>query len=304
MTIAEIKTSIEFLEQRGLIVELFFLFKNNNEISIKKGRLHEDIQMPIVNNIVRPYLEKELNIAEDIIDYNPAITPDRRVLSKISKEEIEQYNLEVVGMEYLDDENRYEDIWAYMIRISQGINQIVLVRKSFPSHILKKDFAMWLRQGRFTKFENNVFSLDKKFDALLINDEFIVFQKTNFEKSFLFDIKMEEQARRNTKEIRDNYNLLEINDASIDEYLDIPTIAKLQKVDMALITDGTMSYDNLSQFCDEFNLSIAKNDATHRFAPQNKAEFKKFIKLLSDDYLESGLTERHYDVHSKERLTT
>lgn len=73
---------------------------------------------------------------------------------------------------------------------------------------------------------------------------------------------------------------------------------------MSLLEDGTMSYEKLSSFCNDFNITIRRDDATRKFLPLDKKEFKIFVKLLSDDYLESSLTQRKYDAHSKERLNT
>ncbi len=190
-----------------------------------------------------------------------------------------------------------------MIKISQGENEIIAVRKKFSSHVLKKGFSLWNNNGQFEKFDNKVFTLDERVDAFLINGEFVIFQRTNFEQVFIYNIQLELQAKRNAKELVEQYNLLDLSEDKISEYLDKPAISKLRKIDMSLIEDGTMSYTNLNQFCNDFGIEIEKDDTNQTFKPKDKKEFKFFIKLLSDDYLKSGLTERKYDVHSKEILS-
>jgi hypothetical protein len=90
--------------------------------------------------------------------------------------------------------------------------------------------------------------------------------------------------------------------ADLEAYLDKHSISRLRRIDMSLLEDGTMSYKKLKEFCEEFGISIRRDDSAKKFMPQDKREFKIFVKLLSDDYLESGLTQRKYDAHSKERL--
>lgn len=305
MTIQELETSIRFLDQDNITVELFFLFKDNDEVCVKKALLGIDLQLPIVREIVRPFISRELSSAEDIIQYDPSITPDRKSLFEIDSSEIEQYRLammEADEIEAFNHDDWYENIRGYMIKISQWQNEITAIRKSFSTHTMKKWFSIRNRNGQFTKFDNKVFTLDERIDAFLVNNKFIIFQRTNFEQTFMYNIQLEVQARRNAQELIDRYNILEVTSEHLNEYLDRHCISKLRKIDMSLIEDGTMSYVNLNGFCNYFNIDIGKDDDNQKFKPENKKQFKTFIKILSDDYLESRLTSRKYAANSKERF--
>lgn len=304
ITVEQLKNKINFLQQGGLVVELFFLFKQEDDIQIKRGRLKESVQSSLVEELIKPFLKNEVYSAENIIAYDPTLSPDKKTIFEIDQSEIEQYALSMGNeIEDFDDSEGYDDIWAYMIKVSKGDQELVVVRKKFGSHILKKGFSLWLSGGQFAKFDKSVLTLDEHVDAFLINDKFYVFQRTNFERCFLFDEKIKVQAERNVQEIISEYKLLSLEGVDIEPYLDKHSISRLRRIDMSLIQDGTMSYKNLSKFCEEFGISIQRDDVAKKFMPQNKKEFKFFVKLLSDDYLESGLTQRKYDAHSKERLT-
>jgi|GEM_PF-7040487 len=304
ITAEQLKKKIEFLQQDSLTVELFFLFKQEDDIQIKRGRLKDSIQKPLVEELIRPFLEREVDSTESIIAYDSTLSPDKKTLFEIDKSEIEQYALSVDNeIEDFDDSEGYNDIWGYMIKVSKVNQELVVVRKKFGSHTLKKGFSLWLSGGQFARFDKSVLTLDEHADAVLINGKFYVFQRTNFERCFLFDEKIKVQAERNAKEIISEHKLLSLEEGvDIASYLDKHSISRLRRIDMSLIQDGTMSYKKLSKFCEEFGINIQKDDSARKFMPRDKKEFKIFVKLLSDDFLESGLTQRKYDAHSKERL--
>jgi hypothetical protein len=305
ITVEELKKQIDFLKENNLVVELFFLFKQEDDIQIKRGRLKNCIQKSLVEELVRPFLEEEIDSTEDIVPYDPTLSPDKKILFEINQSDVEQYSLSMSNdIEDFDDSMGYDDIWGYMIKVSKNSQELVVVRKKFGLHTLKKGFSLWLSGGQFIKFDNNILTLDEHADAVLINGKFYVFQRTNFERCFLFDEKIKVQAERNAKEIINGYKLLVLNEGvNIESYLDKHSISRLRRIDMSLIKDGTMSYQKLIEFCDDFGISITRSDSEKKFMPKDKREFKIFVKLLSDDYLESALTQRKYDVHSKERLS-
>lgn len=301
MKIQTIQEGISFLSSNSLTVELFFLIKEEDEVVVKRGRLAKEIQLSIVKDVIKPFLDKEIRLAEAVMDYDPALSPDKRTLFTIAASEIEQYSLNAnLDIPEFNCRKGYDKVWGYMLKVSNGENEIVAVRKRFGSHTLKSGISLWLSNGQFTKFDNDIFTIDEHIDAFLLNGEFIVFQRTNFERCFLFESKLRDQAIRNVKELVSTYKILEISDENIEQFLDKPTISKLRKIDMSLIEDGTMSFDNLTIFCTGWKITIKHSE--DKFTPKNKGEFKVFVKLLSDDFLESGLTERKYDSHSKEIL--
>lgn len=307
MNLQDIKNYIAFLNNPNCVVELIFLLNNEDEINPRRWYLSSDIQQEVISRIVKPYLISKLNMTDDLFDYDPTITPDKEVIFQINSDEIEQYNIALSNpddIEELNEEMDYENIWWYIIKVTNDDKELLVIRKTFPTHILKKWFSLWKNNGQYAKFESNIFTLDERMDAIKIGEYFYIFQRTNFERTFLFEIELKKQATRNAKELMSTHGILDISDDLLEECInDKQSISRLRKIDMSLLEDWTMSFENLKNFCTDFGVAVSIHSTEPKFQPSNKKEFKIFVKLLSDDFLESKLTNRKYDSHSKAILT-
>lgn len=297
-------------------VELFILDKpqSNNEgelrFNVYKGRMHQDMPDQFADmffpKIKKLLLEREY----DILDYEPALTPDRRVIWQYPTEEVPLYN-EILNRlphiednYYDDDELPYENIWALWIKFYIGNNNFFLLKKITPSKVLETGsiLACVFNRDVFKKLNSDVLKIDSSVDVIAYNNLLIFENKQHFENVLQYDEIIQEVATQTLEQI----NEIEIieNFDTFKEYLvdDYHSLRKLNILSQKQYF-REKTFDDYKRIIEDYNVGINSDPESRKFIVTDKEQAKLLIKVLNDDYLKSELTNIKYAANSKEDIT-
>lgn len=197
MTKEELQNTLAFLDNEAIPnVEIYILdepVENEEgelEVNIYKGRMHEDMPEQIVD-LFFPKMRRILIQRDyELETYNPAVTPDRKVIWQQASADVPFYNL-ILGklphanQNYYDDDTlAYENIWAIWIKFRVGRDNFYLLKKITPSKVLTTGGVMaWVFRGEtFRRLEKDVLTIDGHFDVFACNDTLILRTKQILKK--------------------------------------------------------------------------------------------------------------------------
>jgi len=316
MTREELINHLAFLDlEETPTVEVYILdqpvaVENGIDLNIYKGRMHEDLDQQIIDTFYPKIRSRLIRKQYDLVSYNPALTPDRTVNWFYPSDEVPFYGIVLEKLGELDDDDPiyydntilpYPDIWALWIRISIQGNDFYFLRKITPQKVLDTGgkLSLIFSQTVFRKLDQNVLTIDGNFDVFALNGTLIFENKTNFEKTLLY----EEVKRQVANETLDDIQAIDIieNFDELRGFLvdDKHSINKLNKL-------KEKEYFRHKTFADyhsiirDYNVPVTVDEANGKFNISNKAEAKQLIKVLNDDYLKSELTDLKYAANSKE----
>lgn len=320
MTREELLSHLAFLElEETPTVEVYILdqpfdSENGIDLNIYKGRMHEDLDQQIIDTFYPKIRSRLVRRQYDLVPYNPALTPDRTVNWFYPSDEVPFYGIVLKKLAEIDDENptyydntvlSYSDIWALWIKIRTQGNEFYFLRKITPQKVLNTGgkLALIFSQTVFRKLDQNVLTIDGNFDVFALNGTLIFENKTNFEKTLLY----EEIKRQVANETLDEIQSIDIieNFDDLRGYLedDKHSINKLNKL-------REKEYFRQKTFADyhriirDYAVPVTVDEENGKFNISSKAEAKQLIKVLNDDYLKSELTDLKYSANSKEETST
>ncbi len=135
--------------------------------------------------------------------------------------------------------------------------------------------------------------------VLITGEDIFVFSESKFERLFGYSAKKFAVAEATIQAIESKYKLtLPDGMTFVDLARDNKTLVnKLQKVDVE-----TTTQEKLIETADELELELMTDDAAGSIILMDAKDATKFVDLLSDDYLTSGMTGISYLVKSKKPL--
>lgn len=296
-------------------VEIYILAQpeiNNNEIQIDfyKARLQDNIPTAIID-IFYPVIQKKLiNKEYDVTEYDPAVTPDRKVVWEQNSNNVPFYTFFHNEIEttqnipwYNTNDLLYEDIWAYWIKIYGGGHTFYIIKKVTSSKLIQTGgkLAIIFQGEVFQKIESDILTMDGSFDAIYCNQSLIFLNKLNFEKALLYQEVKQAVAEETLNEIeRIGFieNFEQVKDFLKDDYHSINKLNKIKEKPYF----QTLTFRDCKRIIEDYNVGIEIDEENSKFNITTKAQAKHFIKVLNDDYLKSELTNLKYDANSKEDI--
>ena len=134
--------------------------------------------------------------------------------------------------------------------------------------------------------------------VLIIKQDIFVFQPNKFERLFGYDYKKQLIADQKVADIQQRYRL------SFPEGVDLAslvrdrkkTITKLQKLEL-----GDMTQEQVLSYADDMQLDLMSDDSGAIIIMDGN-DLDTFVNLINEDYVESQLTGRRYEIRSKKLL--
>jgi hypothetical protein len=212
------------------------------------------------------------------------------------------------SQEYYIPTPSFEDVKAIVFVIFGNGKAISLYKNKTPLTVLKNtsnlvNFVM-NKQGILEELTNNVFKLDFNFDLFLFEQNYFIKNHRTLEVAMKFDTIISEQAiiaidALKKSEMIEDISHLEKSSAEMPSARKLARIAKhspvLGKIDCPSVISFVSKHKILSNV-----LKLNKNG--DKFIVKTKEAQKHFFKLMSDDYLESELTNLLYDSLAKDVL--
>jgi len=306
---------IEKINEAGNTVEIYILAQpelSGEKLSVDfyKARLHQDIPQEVID-LFYPVIEKKIiTKAYDVLDYDPALTPDREVIWEQKTEMVPFYNFFHQLVEtsqdidwYNNEVLPYEDIWAYWIKIYGKGNSFYIIKKVTSSKVIKTGgkLALIFDTDVFRRLVDDVLTMDGTFDAIYCNQSLIFENKQNFEKALLYQDVRQTKAIETLDEIDkkglvDNFN--RVKEFLKDDYYSVSKLTRLKGKPYF----KNLTFSSCKQIIEDYGVDIDIDNTNKRFNIVSKQQAKLFIKVLNDDYLKSEMTDNKYAANSKEDL--
>lgn len=305
MTREELINELGFLDLvETPTVEVFILdqpilTENGIDCNIYKGRMHEDLPREITKTF---YPKIKLILVKkdyELVEYNPAINPDRNIVWQYACEEVPFFNIIQQKLSTAPDEMEfydsmilsYPDIWAIWVKFIIGNSNIFLLKKITPAKVINTGgkLALIFNQTIFQSLNENVLTIDGDFDVFSLNGILIFKNKTNFEKALLYeDIKRKvaNEALNEIEAVDIVENFDELRSFLEDDNHSINKLNKLQEKEYF----RHKTFSDYFSIIKDYNVPVTVDEVNKKFNVANKAEAKYLIKVLNDDYLKSELT--------------
>ncbi len=199
---------------------------------------------------------------------------------------------------FTEDQHEFKGIKAMVARFSHEKLEkpFYIVKLIKQAQVLKGDTA-WMFSGNGFKTFDAAAGLRVMPDrqVLIIDDTVFVFDEAKFESLFKYNAKLQHIAHRKVTEIEANYQLSLPDELTLQALLKGKKrlIKKLQEIDMAAI-----GQNELMEHADALGVELMLDDLGNIIIMDGK-DLDKFVNLLHDDYVTSGLTGNTYEIKSK-----
>ena len=187
---------------------------------------------------------------------------------------------------------------------------IVLFKKHYPVSLIKRDsflLGALKSKTRFEKVEGeDILRLNGECQILCINNEIYVLDVDVLEK-FMGFTKMIYKAAEATLVELEALHLIEDMEVLRDDMEDIKFVRKLSRIQKGSpIFSMGISREKIIEFTKntkELNGKFKYSEDGKTIRLSTKKSKTEFMKLLNDDFLISELTDKYYEINSKDSLT-
>ena len=285
---------------------LFNFFTYLKDGNIKRIPLVRKLQMRLTQGFAEKLSVYILN-ETTLLDFNENVhyKPDEDELFVIENfrmpQEITNALNNPVNLQNISEED-YENIRAILCGGQQNNGNYEILFTVFDSRKIIKcsrfKTILLYRDGTFTDFENKMIVIDERIDVLFRNNNLYFRSFTNAKK--IFGDYLNDYYREATdEEIKEFSNQLFEADIP-DEFIDY----RARMLIFGIMRGGIPVVQRVVQVGREkFGIELEITDDGKLAIPDNKRDFKRLLKLLNDDLLESPLTSAKYETNSKRRIS-
>lgn len=295
--------------KNALNIELFLFNKNYTPYGMPlSGELEQQLRplflFDYVNQVtlgagtglnVRDY---ELGEAEDGVLLRADLGKVGRAETLIHLIEHKRHDI----IEFSETEHEFKRMKGVIARITDPDNSDAVcytAKLLTPGRTLRGALAWQFAEGRFAPFAAEVgFTVPDDNQVLIIGQDIFAFHPSKFERLFGYDYKKQAIADKKVAEIEKQYKL------SFPEGMDLQslarerkkTIGKLQKLEV-----GGLSQEQVLDYADEMQLELMSDD-NGAIIIMDGNDLDTFVNLINEDYVESKLTGKRYEIRSKKLL--
>ncbi len=201
---------------------------------------------------------------------------------------------------YDPNEEGLGELALYGLTVSQEDDRLVLVRKTPQIYVPRgKRFLGLVRNGRVEAIDEPILAFDGKADVLISGSTVFIFNSSAFKRLFITADLLRARVEEDTRLVAD---LIPI--ANVDEFLaacsrdanmmtKLGRLARRDYLSRLTIEDVRATIDHYGLPSDLLN---ERGEFVYSGAPKRRW---LILKILDDDYLESLMTRRQYEVNSK-----
>jgi len=262
-----------------------FLYDYINEVNLGAGTglavRDYELSEAEENVLLRTDLAK-VGRAETLIY---TIENERSEIVEFSETEHEFKRMKGIIARFTDKQNPQEAFYTVKL-ISQG-------------QVLKSALTWEFRAGKFGAFQSEVaFKAPDDNQVLIVGQDIFAFNVSKFERMFGYEYKKQVIADKKVAEIEKQYRL------SFPEGLDLnslvrerkKTINKLQKLEI-----GEIKQEQVIEYADDMQLDLM-SDSDGSIIIMDGNDLDTFVNLINEDYVESKITGKRYEIKSKKLL--
>lgn len=310
-----------------LISAVNFLFEEEKQKQIVFYCIDSSkkVKMLNINSVLLSELLKDFTesirerIVEEVYDIQEYTAADRRKGSyyryDLPEEPAEfSFFTEVLGQNipmFNFDDGWINQIKKLVIVISSGDQRVILYKDiSGVEKYLKqgKYFMLMKCEDRFDKIPEDILGVNNKFQMMKVGNDILILNMESIEKNFSLNQVIRNEAERGKERVQSLISdMAIINQMCDDDSSFQKKIIATKHSFVYTLKDGNgnriiidaiiLDYiRNNPDICGTFSF-----DDNGKVVINNKSKAKRFVKVLNEDYLKSGLTNIIYDAFDKKR---
>lgn len=291
-----------------LVLELFWINKNNVVYRTKTDQsLTNQMQPLFIDNTLDQVLEGAEN-GIVVRDYSDG-EAEQGVLQRVRWKKVEklrevmhwirtqEHEIEI----FTDEEHDLKRLKGALVRITHPkMDKPFFIIKAISGGQMLKGQGTWMVNGKvFKAFEAAALKIPAEAHMLVLDQDLYVFNQSKLDRLFGYDAKKNAIAEKKVRQINELYKL------SFGDGLDLQTVVagnkalinKLQNIEIT----GQLKQEQIVDHAEELGLDLMEDEAG-AIIIMNQKDISKFVNLLNDDYMESGLTGERYEIIRKRPL--
>lgn len=313
LTVEQLQAAYKELSSAGATGSLFFLLRTKKSYEdIGYSTVKSKIAVELTKGFREALAKAIKNLIEDeeleITEYDPAYVSDRHSVEYISVNEIPRWGTiagelsqKIAPDEVEYDKKFFKSLWAYCIRIQTAGSTFLYFRKYSQSKVLQLGgpLSFYFSKGTFSHLEGDVFSFDEGVDCFVVGDQMGILNKNAFEQIFSYFEKYEGLAQSTLDVVKAANVLVGYEELQAACKSDSRKLKKL--ADIGRYVDiKKLDFDRLKTISSEWAVNVDIDEQTKKITVERR-KIWGLLKLLSDDLLQSPLTNNKYVVPSKKR---
>ena len=297
-------------QKNDLNIELFLFNKNYTPYFMPlKGNVEQQLRPLFLFDYIN-FVNLGAGTGLSVRDYELSEGEDnvllRTELNKVGRAEtlihlIEHERDDIV--EFSETEHEFKRMKGILARFTDpsnpGSKPFYSVKLLAQNQTIKSAMAWEFSDGKFGAFKAEVgFKVPDDNQVLIIDQDIFAFNPSKFERMFGYEYKKQVIADKKVAEIEKEYKL------SFPEGLDLnslvkerkKTINKLQKLEV-----GEIKQEQVLEYADEMQLDLMSDDGGAIIIMDGN-DLDTFVNLINEDYVESKITGKRYEIKSKKLL--
>lgn len=229
---------------------------------------------------------------------------ERTTLDKVdhAQEVIEQIRYGEESLEvFREGDHEFKKVKGIVARFSRPGAEPFFVAKILPQSQVLKGATAWMYNGdSFQPFSADAgLRITPDNQVLIAGNDIFAFSESKFIRLFGYDAKQFAVAEEKIAEIEQSFKLKFPEGMTFDALVrDTKSlVGKLQKVNVGLVTQ-----DQVIEQADEMGLELMTDENTGEIIIMDAKDAAKFVNLLNDDYVTSGMTGIRYELKGKKEL--
>lgn len=292
-----------------LDIELFLFNKHYTPFHMPIGASVEKQLKPLFLFDYINFVTLGAGTGLSVRDYEMSESEDnvllRTELEKVGRAEtlihlIEHERSEIVEFSEVEHEfKRMKGILARFTDKEDPSRVFYTIKLIAQGQVLKSALAWEFADGKFGQFSGEVgFKVPDDNQVLVVDGDIFAFSPSKFERMFGYEYKKQVIADQKIAEIAKIYNL------SFPEGMDLnslvkerkKTVNKLQKLEI-----GAVPQEQVIEYADEMQLELMSDDKG-AIIIMDGSDLDTFVNLINEDYAESKITGKRYEIKSKKLL--
>ncbi|MDB5185754.1 MAG: hypothetical protein JWL85_277 [Candidatus Saccharibacteria bacterium] len=298
-----------FQVKEQLKIEVFLFNKNN---VVYRTRVNKELDKQLQPLFIDGLLEYVLTGAGEglVVRGFEEAESEENVLQRLQVAQVEQAKELLRWLThqeneielFTEEEYDFKRVRGLLVRCSHAsMERPFYIMKLLPqAQIMKQAEGTWMFRGaNFTEFDAGAaLRIPADNQLLIIDDDMYVFNQAKLEQLFGYNAKKNSIAEKKIAEIETNFSL------SFADGMDLQTMVKGKKSTinkLQKIEPSKLKQDDILSHAEEMGIELM-TDTDGSIIIMSEGDLNKFVNLLNDDYVESGLTGERYEILRKKAL--
>lgn len=316
--------AVSFINEiKNLNISLFFVYRKKKDQSEKcdytvySSTISKEIGDELFDSAKKILLSR-LKSEPEYIEYGILPSSERKLVEYIPYDDV-PYLKEILhqigngGLKQVSD-TIFRSVLGYIVRIENEGHTLYLIKKNTPKKLLQKDRIVgFFKDGVFDELKSDILTLEKSFDAVLLQYEdtpdnkkkkpenLLILNKSNFEVFFDYKVYYQEEIKSHRSKIETLDFICEL-DGAVDYcqkhgimVRKLARILRYQNFDKS-----SFSKPNIEAYITKFGVNFDfEEDGTLTLSQNN---MWKLLRVLDQDYATLELTKDPVEIRSKSKM--